>query len=341
VSTHTVRARVDSDARPWGGARQVITGHPLARMLLRRVALTLVLLFVVSASTFVLVSLSPGDPAEQILGFNATPESIARLRSAMGLDQPLWEQYWDWIRGAVTGDLGMSISTGTPVRDTIAGRLPVTVSLVLGALLVTSVLGVAGGILASLRRGAVARAVDAVALLGFALPSFWLASGLVALFAVRLGWFPAIGYVPFAESPADWLRSLILPIAALALASVAFVAKQTRESMSGVLDSEYVRMARAHGVPGRSLVLRHALRNAAVPVLTVIGVQAVGLLAGTLFVENVFSLPGLGSLLVQSALAHDVPVVLGITMTITLLVVFVNAVVDLAYTWLNPRVRTS
>lgn len=340
MSEHSVRARVCSDARPRGGPRRITAGHPLARMVRRRVALTVVLLLVVSASTFILVSLSPGDPAEQILGFNATPESLARLRSAMGLDQPLWDQYWNWIRSAVTGDLGTSISTGTPVADAISARLPVTLSLVGGALLITSIMGVGGGVLASLRKGAVARAIDAVALLGFALPSFWLASGLVALFAVRLGWFPAIGYVPFAESPADWLRSLVLPIAALALSSVAFVAKQTRESMSGALDSEYVRMGRAHGVPGRSLVLRHALRNAAMPVVTVIGVQAVGLLAGTLFVENVFSLPGLGSLLVQSALGHDVPVVLGITMTITLLVVAVNAVVDLAYTWLNPRVRT-
>ncbi|GAA2828229.1 ABC transporter permease [Kribbella solani] len=315
--------------------------HPLAQLVRRRVALTAVLLMVVSGSTFVLVSLSPGDPAEQILGFNATPESIARLRSAMGLNQPLWDQYWNWIRSAATGDLGTSISTGTPVADAISARLPVTLSLVAGALLVTSLLGVGGGVLASLRGGGVARAVDAVALLGFALPSFWLASGMVALFAVRLGWFPAIGYVPLAESPAGWLRSLVLPIAALALPSIAFVAKQTRESMAGALDSEYVRMGRAHGVPDRSLIGRHALRNAAMPVVTVIGVQAVGLLAGTLFVENVFSLPGLGSLLVQSALGHDVPVVMGITMTITLLVVAVNAVVDLAYTWLNPRVRTS
>lgn len=325
MSEHTVR---------------MIARHPLALIVRRRLALTVGLLLVVSASTFVLVSLSPGDPAEQILGFNATPESLARLRSALGLDQPLWDQYWTWIRGAVTGDLGTSISTGKPVVDAISARLPVTLSLVAGALLVTSILGIGGGVLASLRKGAVARAIDAVALLGFALPSFWLASGLVALFAVRLGWFPAIGYVPFAESPGHWLGSLVLPIAALALSSVAFVAKQTRESMSGALDSEYVRMGRAHGVPGRSLVLRHALRNAAMPVVTVIGVQAVGLLAGTLFVENVFSLPGLGSLLVQSALGHDVPVVMGITMTITVLVVAVNAVVDLAYTWLNPRVRT-
>lgn len=175
--------------------------------------------------------------------------------------------------------------------------------------------------------------------MGFALPNFWLASGLVAVFAVTLGMFPALGYVSFIESPSGWFMSLVLPVIALAAAGAAVVARQTREAMSGVINSEYVRMARAHGVRPIALVIRYELRNAAVPVVTVIGTQFVALLVGTLFIEQVFALPGLGSLLVDAALSHDLPVLLGVTVTFTLMVIAVNLLIDVLYLWLNPKVR--
>lgn len=209
----------------------------------------------------------------------------------------------------------------------------------IGALVVTTVLGVGIGMITALRGGLVAKSVEVLALVGFALPGFWLASELIVLFAVKFHWFPAEGYVSISQSPEEWIRSITLPIVALSLASVALVAKQTRESMSRVLGSEYVRMARAHGVSSTSLILRYALRNASAPVVTIIGIQAVTLLAGTLFVENVFALPGLGSLLVTSALDHDLPMVEGITVLFTAFVVVVNLIVDLAYSWVDPKVR--
>jgi peptide/nickel transport system permease protein len=339
MTTHSAGARAGLGARSHASGRRLRAGHPVMATVLRRIVLSAVLLLVVSALTFVLVSLSPGDPAEQILGFQATPDALARLRESMGLDLPLWQQYANWLAHAATGNLGVSITSGQPVSQIILGRLPVTLSLLIGALIVTTLLGVGAGVLAALRGRWVARIVDAVGLLGFAVPSFWLASELVALFSVKLGWFPAIGYTTFGDSPMGWLKSLVLPLIALSLAGVAFITKQTRESMAGVLNSEYIRMARGHGISGPSLILRYALRNAAVPVVTVIGVHGVALLTGTLFVENVFSLPGLGSALVQAALDHDIPTVLGITMTFTVIVIVINIVVDLSYSWLNPKVR--
>lgn len=196
------------------------------------------------------------------------------------------------------------------------------------------------GVFTSLGRGASGKIVDWIALIGYALPGFWLASGLVAIFAVKLGWFPAVGYTSLASSPAGWFRSLILPVAALSLAGVALVARQTREAMTGVMSSEYVRMARAHGVSSTSLILRYGLRNAAIPVVTIIGVQFIGLLAGTVFIEQVFALPGLGSLLTQSAIAHDLPVLQGITVVFTAMVILVNLIIDVLYAWLNPKLRT-
>src|SRR5581483_1180340 len=182
---------------------------------------------------------------------------------------------------------------------------------------------------------------DALALAGYSVPAFWIGAELIVLFAVKLTWFPATGYVPVSHSPVDWLRSLVLPVAALSLYGIAAVARQTREAMLDVLASEHIRMARANGLPARSILFRHALRNASVPVVTVLGVVAVGLLGGTIFVENVFALPGLGVLVVNASLQGDLPVVQGVAVFFTLVVIVVNLAIDLAYTWLNPRVRVA
>ncbi len=316
-------------------------GGRLTSLLARRMLTAVPLLLVVSSFNFLLLSLTPGDAARQILGVNGTPEQYEALRRQLGLDLPVYEQYWHWLTQAVSGDFGDSIINGSPVVESITSRVPVTMSLIAGSLLVSVVAGVSLGVFSAVRGGAIGRAVDALALLSWALPVFWVGSVLVVVFAIKLEWFPALGYVPFTESPQDWARSLVLPVTALSLGSVAAVMKQTRESMLDVLGSEYIRMAAANGVSRTSLIYRHALKNAAIPVVTVLGIQTVGLLGGAVLIENVFSVPGLGSLVVGSALAHDIPTVQAVAVIFTVVVIVVNLSVDLAYGLLNPRVSTA
>jgi peptide/nickel transport system permease protein len=297
------------------------------------------LLFLVSALTFLLVSLTPGNAAHEILGTTATPQEYAALNRELGLDLPLYDQYWHWLRHAVSGDLGTSIFDHQAVSHAVAQRIPVTLSLLFGSLLVSVVFGIGLGVFSALRGGAVGRLVDGFALVGFSLPAFWVGAELIVLFAVKVDWLPATGYVPFTQSPVEWLRSLVLPVFALSLYGIAATAKQTREAMLDVLASEHIRMARANGISVRSVTFKHALRNASMPVVTVLGVMAVGLLGGTVLVENVFALPGLGSLMVTAATQHDLPVVVGMAVYFTLMVVVINLFIDLGYAWLDPRVR--
>ena len=319
------------------GARR---GHVALRAL-SRLAFAAVLLLVVSALSFILESLTPGDAAQEILGTNATRAQYIALDKRLGLNLPIYEQYFRWLRAALGGDLGTSVYSGQPVAQEIGQRLPVSVALVIGGLVTASVIGIGIGVLSAVRGRGLGRAVDVLALAGFVLPSFWLGAELIVVFAIDVHWFPATGYVPLTASPLEWLRSLVLPVAALSFFCIAAIAKQTREAMLDVLGSGYVWLARANGASARSIVFRHALRNASVRIVTVIGLQAVGLLGGTIFAESVFALPGLGSLLVNSALNHDLPMVQGITICFTLMVVAINLVVDVAYTWLDPKMRTT
>lgn len=307
-------------------------------MVARRLIWAPVLLLVVTALSFVLVSLTPGDAARQILGVDATPESYANLRAQLGLDLPLYEQYGNWLTRLFTGDLGTSLFSGESVTALLNQRLPVTLSLVAGAILVSLVVGVGIGVLSAVRGGSLGRAVDVLALVGFAVPAFWLGALLISWFAVDLEWFPATGYVALDESPIDWLKSILLPVIALSVSGVAAIAKQTREAMLDALGSEYIRVAHANGIAPGSIYLQHALKNAGIRVITVTGVQAVSLLGGTVVIENVFALPGLGSLAVNATLQHDIPVIQGVIVYFTVMVIVVNLVIDLAYGWINPRV---
>jgi len=312
---------------------------PLGAVVVRRLLLALPLLVVSSALTFVLVSVSPGDPVLGILGSDATPEAIEQLRAELGLDLPLHEQYGRWVGAALSGDLGTSIYTSESVASAIAQRAPVTLSLTAGALLVSVVVGIALGLASAVTRGPLARIIDIIALTGWALPAFWVGAMFILLFAVTLGWLPATGYVSPAESPSGWARSLVLPVAALSLGGVAAVTKQTRESLLEILSSEYIRMAWANGVRPWSIYLRHALKNASIRVATILGILAVSLIGGAVLVESVFALPGLGSLAVRSSLQHDLPMVQGIVVLVTVLVIAINLLIDVAYVVLNPRVR--
>ena len=320
------------------GAAAGVFRQPFLQAIVRRALRSAVLLLVVSALTFVLTSLTPGNAAEEILGSNATPSALAHVRQELGLNLPLWTQYWHWLDRAVHGDLGHSLFIGGSVSGLVATRLPVTLSLMIGALIVSTIVGVGLGVLSAVAGPVLGRTVGILSWLGYSVPAFWLAGILIVIFAVNIRLFPVSGYVSLANGAGQWAQSLVLPVAALAIGGIAGIAKQTREAMLDALSSEYIRMARANGIGMRSIVLRHALKNAGSRVATMVGLLAVSLLGGTVLVETVFSLPGLGSLLFTAVQEHDLPVVQGVVMCFMIFIVIINFMVDIAYRWLNPKV---
>ncbi|MFE3205220.1 ABC transporter permease [Embleya sp. NPDC059237] len=305
--------------------------------LTRRLISAVALLLVVSALTFFLMDLLP-DPGRGILGVSATDEQLTAKRAELGLDQPVVPRYLDWLWAALRGDLGTSWTTGLDVADSIGTKLPVTLSLTLTATLVCALFGIALGLFAAIRRGMVDRSVHVLAVAGFAIPGLWVGILLVALFAVKLDWLPATGYVPLAESPVDWARSLVLPVATIAVSGIAAIAQQTRNAVATVLERDYVRTLRSRGLPLRRVLLVHVLRNATPPALTVVGLQFIGLLGGALVIEQIFALPGLGSLAIGATSQSDVPTVQGVVLVSVCVVVSVNLVVDLATGVLDPKV---
>jgi len=312
----------------------------VTRLVLHRLATGLVLLLVVSAVTFVLTALVPGDPARAILGLNAPQEAYEALRIKLGLDHPIWVQYANYMSGVFQGSLGTSLTSNEPVTKVLGQRVPVTLSLVVLTTIFCAVLGLLLGTLSAIRGGVLGRIVDVLSLAGLALPSFWVALVLVAVLAVQLRAFPATGYISLTDSPGLWLWSLTLPVVALGLSGVSTVAKQTRDAMLEVLDRDYIRTLRANGLSQRSIIWRHALRNASIPVTTVLGLVFVSLLSGAVFAEAVFVLPGLGLLAVSATHRHDVPIIEGIALYFTVMVVIANLAIDLLYGLLNPKVRT-
>jgi peptide/nickel transport system permease protein len=310
------------------------------KSLIHRLVLSAPVVFVATALSYVLVALVPGDSARAILGPLATPDQITALRDQLGLNRSVFGQYGDWLGGAVHGDLGTSLFTGETVTRSLSQHLSVTLSLLVLGTIVSTLLGVTLGVLGAVRGGLAGRVVDALALIGLAVPNFWLALLLIATFAVSLHGFPATGYVPFTDSPLEWARSLVLPVVSLSLGSSTIVAKQTRDAMRAVLEQDFVRTLVANGFPLRSIVLRHGLRNAGIPVVTVVGVVFVNLIGGTLLVEQVFAMPGLGTLAVAATTQHDLPMIQGVVLAFTLTVVAINLLVDLTYRILDPRVRT-
>ncbi|WP_431902121.1 ABC transporter permease [Nonomuraea sp. bgisy101] len=308
-------------------------------LLVRRLAAAAVLLIVITALIFGLTSLVP-DPTQQILGVTATADQFVAKQHELGLDRPVGVRYLAWLGDAVRGDLGVSWFTGVPVADTITARLPITASLAVPATLVSAFLGIAYGMLAAIRGGWVDRTVQVLASIGFAVPGMWIALLLVIVFAVNLPWLPATGYVSISQSPVQWIRSLILPVTAIAIGSVAAIAAQTRSAVAWVLAQDYVRTLRSRGLPRGRLLLRHVLRNAAPTALTVVSLQFIGLFGGAIVVEQVFAIQGLGSLASASASRSDIPVVLGVVVVGVVVVLAVNLVVDLLVGWLDPKVRT-
>jgi peptide/nickel transport system permease protein len=302
---------------------------------------SLALLVMVPTVTFFIQAVVPLNIARSVLGLNASDDAVAALNERLGLDQPVIVRYIDWLSGAVRGDLGISYTTLEPVQSILAPRLGVSLSLIIGSLLVFSVVGILLGIVSATGGRIVGAVMDAVSSIGIAVPNFWLAVILIAVFGVQLNLFPATGYVDPSFSWQLWIVSLVLPVIALAFAGITSVAKQTRDQMLLAVGSPYARTLRANGASEISLVYKHALRNAAAPVVTVIGIIFVGALSGSVVVENIFVLPGLGSQALQSTLQHDLPVIQGIAVYFTVIVVIVNVIIDVTTTALNPKVRAA
>jgi peptide/nickel transport system permease protein len=305
-----------------------------------RVVTTLPVLVLVTFVVFGLVLLIPGDPAATIAGPDATVAEVAAVRERLGLDRPVLVQYWDWVTGALAGDLGTSLYTSRPVATSIADGLPVTISLAATALLISLVIAVPTAIVSALRRGTwIDRVATVGSSLGIALPSFWLGLVFVLVFSLALGWLPATGYVPLDEDPAAWLRHILLPALTLGIASAAESARQLRGSIIGVLQQDYVRTARAKGLRERMVIGKHVLKNASVPLVTVLGLQITALLGGAVLVEQVFGVPGLGLVAIGAVTTRDVPVIQGIVLVAVVVAMVCNLLVDLTYGYLNPKVR--
>jgi peptide/nickel transport system permease protein len=310
------------------------------QLVLRRLALSIPILLFVSIMVFSLIHLIPGDPVTVMLGQEATPEVKQALRHELGLDQPLVIQYVVWLGRVVRGDLGRSLVDRTSVLDQIRLRLPATIELAIGAFLIALLIAIPAGVLSATRRGsAVDYASTVFALGGLSLPSFWLAMLLIIVFAVKLQWLPASGYVPFFENPRANLTAMLLPMFATGIRESAFLMRMLRSSMLEVLHADYVRTARAKGLRERAVVLRHALRNGLVPVVTSSGLIIAGLLGGLVITESIFSIPGFGRLIVDAIFQRDFITVQGAILVSAVLVVVVNLVVDLLLVLIDPRIQ--
>lgn len=307
----------------------------------RRLGASIVLLFVTALLTFVLLSLPNQDVGRQLLGLNATQGAIDAKNAQLGLDRPILVQFFEWLTHAVQGDLGRSWFSSEQVTVAIGNRLPVTLSLVVGVTIVTAIVGYLLGVWAGIRRGRIDRFVQIFSVAGYALPGFLVTIIIVIVFAVQLRWFPAIGYIPLTQSPSGWLSTITLPVIALSISAVAGIAQQVRSSVIEVARSDYVRTLQTRGLPGRRILFRHVLRNASAPALTVLGMQFVGLLGGAVIVEQIFGLPGIGSMAIQYTTRGDIPIIMGLVMLSAIGVVIVNLLVDLGIGWLLPKARVS
>ena len=306
----------------------------------RRLGATLIVMAVVALVVFSLLFLTPGDPAAIIAGDIATADDIHRIRAKLGLDDPFLVQFGGWSWRLLHGDLGTSIFTNLPVTTLIGQRVQPTVSLTLCALVVAVLIAVPLGVIAAARAGSwVDRFVMGFSVLGFSVPVFVLAYVLIIVFSVELEWLPVQGYRPMSEGLWEWARHLVLPTLALGTVYIALIARMTRAAMLDVLAQDYVRTAQAKGLAPSAVLVRHALKNAAVPIVTVIGIGVGLLIGGAIVTETVFALPGVGRLTVDAILRRDYPVIQGVVLLFSFTYVLVNLLVDLLYTLFDPRIR--
>jgi peptide/nickel transport system permease protein len=306
----------------------------------RRLVTTVPVMLLVSLFAFLLMQIVPGDPAIAIAGGEASAAQVEAIRQTLGLDRPWYMTLAAWYGNLLRGNLGYSYVLNMPVIDAIAERLPVTLSLAFLSLALTVPVSVAAGVAAACRRGGLTDlGLMTGALLGVSLPNFWIGIMAILLFSVHLGWFPSGGYVPFGADPLGYLHALFLPACVLGLFQIGLLARITRSAMLDTLSQDYVRTARAKGAPEWRTIVDHALRNAAVPIATVIGLIFSLLVTGAVVTEQVFALPGLGRLIVQAILNRDYPLIQGSLLVIAASFVLINLAVDLLYAWLDPRIR--
>jgi len=316
----------------------------MASFLIRRLLAVLPVLLVVSLLVFFMLRLAPGDPAAVIAGNNATSEDIANIRAHMGLDKPIAVQYVLWMSQVLQGDLGYSYYLSKPVTALVAQRMEPTLSLALGTVLLAVCIAVPLGSLAAWRMGGwLDRGLSAFSVAGFSVPVFVIAYLLIYVFAMQLQWLPVQGYKPISGPQSQgtwaWMRQLILPWLTLSTVYVALIARITRASVSEALQEDFIRTARAKGLTERTVLVRHALANAAVPIVTVVGIGVALLIGGVVVTETVFAIPGLGSLTVDAVLNRDFPVIQGLVLLFSLSYVLINLLVDTSYVWLDPRIR--
>jgi peptide/nickel transport system permease protein len=308
--------------------------------ILRRIASTLPVMAIVALFVFSLLYIAPGDPAVVIAGDQASPEDVERIRQSLGLDRPFLIQFGSWVWRILHGDLGTSIFTNLPVSTMIGQRLGPTLSLMMVTLLLTIVVAVPLGVLAAWKAGSlIDRAIMAFAVFGFSLPVFVVGYVLAYVFALELEWLPVQGYTPLAQGLWPWLQNLILPSIALGCVYIALIARITRATMLEVLAEDYIRTAKAKGVSTQPMLMKHALRNAGVPIVTVIGIGVALLIGGVVITETVFNIPGVGRLVVDAISKRDYPIIQGVILIFSGVYVLVNLAVDLTYTLLDPRIR--
>jgi peptide/nickel transport system permease protein len=312
----------------------------MAAFIVRRILALIPVLLIVGIVVFGIVHFTPGDPAAVMAGDSATPEQVERIRQSLGLDRPVTEQFIDWIGGVIRLDFGESIFLGMSVTEAIVERAQPTLLLTFYALLVQMTIGIPAGVLAAVHRNsALDRVLMIISISGAAIPTFFLGILLILFFSVRMRWLPSGGYVPITEDPIQHWKAMIMPAFALGFSSAALLARMVRSTMLEVLREDYVRTAFAKGIANRQVVIRHALRNALIPVITVIGASMGGLLGGAVVTELVFTIPGMGRLVVQSISRRDFPVIQGAVMIIAGIYVLVNLLVDILYVYVDPRVR--
>lgn len=312
----------------------------MATFIIRRLFLSLVVIWLVTILSFTIMRITPGDPAAIMLGAEASQEQIDELRHELYLDQPLTSQYWHWISGVATGDLGKSLKYQESVAKTISERIPITLSLSILALIISVVVGVSAGIICAVRRGGIVDSiVTLLTNLGIAVPTFWLGILGIYFFGLKLGWLPIQGYVSPFDNFGLSIQKAVMPVICLAIPSIAVLARQTRSSMLEVLRQDYIRTAWSKGMAERVIVFNHALKNALIPIVTLLGLQLRLVVGGSVVVETVFNIPGMGRLIVDATFAKDFVTVQAVTLIIAIVVLFANLIVDISYGWLDPRIR--
>jgi peptide/nickel transport system permease protein len=312
----------------------------MLRFILRRLILLVPVIAIVGTIVFVLIHLTPGDPAAVILGPDATADQIESLRERLGLNEPLYVQYVEWFAGAMRLDFGESIFLGQPVTEALMDRAQPTLLLTFYALTIQVLIAIPFGVISAVKHNSVIdRVLMVISISGAAIPSFFLGIMLILFFAVRLQWLPSGGYTSITEDPVQHFKQMILPAFALGFTSAGLLARLVRSSMLDVLKEDYIRTAQAKGLPQRLMVVRHALRNALIPAITVIGYSLGGLLGGAVVTETVFTIPGMGRLVVQSVARRDFPVIQGAILIIAAIYVLANLLVDVLYVYIDPRVR--